>query len=72
MTNNDLSNMVKNIITSNGINKSFIARQLGIHRQAFDKLLEKKQFSIDDANRILNVIGYEVSEIAIKKVENKQ
>lgn len=68
MTNNELSNLVNTYIINNGINKVFVAEKLGISRQALDKLLNKKQFSLDDANRILNIIGYEVSDVLIKKV----
>ena len=68
MTNKDLSNLVNQIIKENGINKTFISDKLGISRQAFSKLLAKKQFSIDDANKILNIINYEVSDVVIKKL----
>lgn len=43
-----------------------IANKLGISRQAFDKLLDKKQFSVDDANKILNIIGYNIENIVIQ------
>ena len=68
MTNKDLSDLVNKIIKDNGINKSFISEKLQISRQAFDHMLDKKQFSIDDANRILNVIGFEIDNISIKKI----
>lgn len=45
-----------------------IANKLGISRQAFDKLLDKKQFSVDDANKILNIIGYNIENVVIQKI----
>ena len=68
MTNKDLSNLVNQIIKQNGINKTFICDKLGISRQALDHMLNKKQFSIDDANKILNIIGFEIDNITTKKL----
>ena len=68
MTNKDLANLVNSTIKETGVTKTFISNKLGISRQAFDKLLDKKQFSIDDANKILNVIGYHVDKILIQKL----
>ena len=69
MTNKDLSDLVNQTIKDNGINKTFISDKLGIKRQQIDNLLNKKQFSIDDANKILHTIGYEIANISIKKLE---
>lgn len=68
MTNKDLANLVDNTIKETGVTKTFISNKLGISRQAFDNLMTKKQFSIDDANKILNIIGYEIDEISAKKI----
>lgn len=68
MTNKDLSALVNQTIKDNGINKTFISDKLGVTRQQIDNLLNKKQFSIDDANKILNIIGYEIDNISIKKL----
>ena len=68
MTNKDLSNLVNQIIKQNGINKTFISDKLGISRQALDHMLNKKQFSIDDANKILNIIGFEIDNITTKRM----
>ena len=72
MTNKDLSNLVNQIIKENGINKTFISDKLGIHRQSLDNLMKKKSFSIDDANAILNIIGFEIDNISVKKTEKNQ
>lgn len=68
MTNKDLANLVDNTIKETGVTKMHIANKLDISRQAFDKLLAKKQFSIDDANKILNIIGYNIENVVIKKI----
>lgn len=68
MTNKDLINLVDKTIKDNGINKTFIAKKLGVSRQQISHMLNKKQFSIDDANKILNCIGYTVDKVLIKKL----
>lgn len=68
MTNKDLIDIVNMTIKESGVTKTHIAKKLDISRQGVDKLLEKKNFSIDDANKILNIIGYKVDGISIKKI----
>lgn len=68
MTNKDLAELVKQTIKDNGISKTFIAGKMNISRQQLDNILKKKQFSIDDANSILNVIGYTITNIDIKRI----
>ena len=68
MNNRDLSNLVNQIIKENGINKAFISKKLNISRQALDNMMNKKHFSIDDANKILNIIGFKIDNITIKKL----
>ena len=68
LTNKDLANLVDNTIKETGVTKMHIANKLGISRQAFDKLLDKKQFSVDDANKILNIIGYNIENVLIQKI----
>lgn len=72
MTNKDLSKLVNQTIKDNGINKTFISDKLGIKRQSLDNLMKKKQFSIDDANSILNTFGFEIDNIKVKKTEKNQ
>lgn len=69
MTNKDLSKLVNQTIKDNGINKTFISDKLGIKRQSLDNLMKKKQFSIDDANSILNTFGFEIDNIKVKKLK---
>lgn len=68
VTNKDLANLVMQTIKDHGISKVFIADKMGISRQQLDNILKKKHFSVDDANSILNVIGYYVNKIEIKKL----
>ena len=66
-TNQELAQAVNELILQSGIKKTFISEKLGISRQALDKLLDKKNFSLEDANKILSIINYS-AECLIKKV----
>lgn len=66
-SNKELSEAIDQIIQESGYKKGYIAEQLGISNQNFSRLLNKKHFSLDDANKILNVIGYQASMSIIKK-----
>lgn len=68
-TNKELAQAVKGAIAESGYKKSYIADQLGISRQAFTHFLQKANFSIDDANKILSIIGYETNTKVDKKSE---
>lgn len=57
---NQLAILVDEYINSKGIKYNFISDKLGMSRQALYNLLRKKNFNIDDANRILSVIGYKI------------
>ena len=66
---NDLQIIVDNFINDSGYKKVWIAQQMGITQQALNKRLHiKKNFTIQDANEILLVIGYNV----IYKIEKKE
>lgn len=68
-SNKELQQAVNDAIKASGIKKTFIAKKLGISRQAFYKMMtEKETFSLDDANSILTLIGMN-AEIVIKKVD---
>ena len=56
--NASLVQAVNDAIQDSGYKKSYIADQLGMTRQNLSKMLAKANFTINDANRILNVIGY--------------
>lgn len=67
--NNDLVNAIKGAIAESGYKKSYIAEKMGISRQAFTNFMNKSNFSLDDANRILSIIGYETITKVNKKNE---
>lgn len=58
-SNDELKQAVNKAIKDSGYKKIWIAEQLGISNQNFNRLLQKKAFSLDDANKILSLIGYE-------------
>ena len=60
-TNQELAQVVNDAIKESGIKKTVLAEKIGLTRQGLDKLLQKQSFSLDDANRILNVIHLSVS-----------
>lgn len=67
-TNDELKQAVNKAIKDSGVTKTHIAKQLDISRQQVDNILSKKSFSLDDANRLLNIIGLYVDANAIKKL----
>lgn len=70
-TNDELRQAVNDAIKESGVTKTALAKKLGTSRQGFDKLLQKKQFSLDDANLILDHLQMYVS-VNIKKYEIKK
>jgi len=62
-TNQELAQAIEKIIDDNGIKKIWLSEKIGISNQNFNRLMNKKNFSLDDANRILNVIGYNANII---------
>ena len=58
-TNQELAQAIERIIDDNGIKKIWLSEKMGISNQNFNRLMSKKNFSLDDANSILNIIGYE-------------
>ncbi len=57
---NDLAKFVDDYIYHNRIKKVEIANKLGISRQRVNQILDKKHFNIDDANYLLNAVGYKI------------
>lgn len=68
MTNKDLIAIVNETIKSTGVTKTHIASKMNVSRQQLDNILKKQNFSIDDANKILQIIGYTIDNVAIKKL----
>ena len=69
-TNQELVQAVKDAIAESGYKKNWIADQLGISRQAFSNFLNKANFSLDDANKILSIIQYE-TKTEVHKIDEK-
>ncbi len=68
-TNYELVRAVNGAIAESGIKKYSIAEKMGISRQAFTNFMNKSNFSLDDANKILSIIGYETITKIHKKNE---
>ena len=60
-TNQELAQAVNAAIKESGVTKTALAQKIGMTRQGLDKLLQKQTFSLDDANKILNIIHLSVS-----------
>lgn len=65
--NKELAAAITGLIESSGYKKGYIADVLGIANQNFKKTVNKQNMSLDDANKILNIIGYE-AKISIQKI----
>lgn len=65
-TNQELAQAVEKIINDNGIKKIWLSEKMGIANQNLNRLISKKSLSLDDANKILNPIGYH-AKITIEK-----
>lgn len=65
-TNSELSKTIDGLISEKGIKKTWLAERLGVANQNVNKLINKKNISLDDANKILSLIGYKAS-ICIEK-----
>lgn len=62
---------LKKLIMDNRITHREVAERIGMSPQAFNKLLHKKNFSFEDAQRILNAIGYNLVFDCIKAEQRK-
>jgi len=68
MTNKDLAKIVDDAIEESGYKKVWIAKQLGITSQSLNKLMTKQNFTLNDANKILDIIGYDAKIIIRKRI----
>lgn len=62
-----LAQYVDDFIIDHGIRKSWIADKMGITQQLLYRKLNKKNFTIEDANEILDIIGYKIEYTIVKK-----
>lgn len=66
-TNKELSQALEETISSNGIKKTWLSEQLGVANQNVNKMINKKNISLDDVNKILSVMGYKASVVIEKQ-----
>ncbi len=64
---NELATLVRQTIDNSGVTKVWLADQLDISPGYLQKLLRKKNFTVADANRLLQPLGFEVS-YTLKKI----
>lgn len=60
---NELAIQVVDYINVHGVRRSWIAEKLGIIPQKLNKLLNKKNFTIEDANYILEPLNAKVTYV---------
>lgn len=65
-TNQELAQAIEKIIDDNGIKKIWLSEKIGIANQNLNRLLSKKSLSLDDANKILEHLGYHATIIIEK------
>lgn len=65
--NDELRAAVNDLIETSGYKKTFLSEKLGIANQNFNRILKKNNFSLDDANKILSLLGYQAEIKIIKK-----
>ena len=66
-SNRGLVQAAKDAIEESGYKKKYIADKLNMKNQNLKQFIEKDGFSIDDANKILSIIGYQVTAEISKK-----
>lgn len=71
LNNAELSETIDRLVTDSGMKKRYISSQLGIPNQNFRRVVYRKNITLDDANKILRLIGYE-AKIVIEKSQSKK
>lgn len=66
-TNHELSEMIEQIIKDSGVKKTWMAEKLGVVNQNVNKMIHKKNLSLDDANKILALLGYKALVVIEKE-----
>lgn len=56
-TNKELSQAIEKAINESGYKKTYIADQIGIKGQNLKRYIYKNNMSLDDANKLLDMIG---------------
>ena len=70
-TNQELAQAIDQAISESGYKRGYIAEQLGIVNQNLKKSIYKKNMSLDDANKILNLVNCEAEIVIKKKLKNQ-
>lgn len=65
-SNVELTTQIINLIDQSGYKKTYLSDKLGIKNQNFNRLINKKNMSLDEANNILKILGYN-AKIVIEK-----
>lgn len=67
-TNQELSQAIEKAIEDSGYKKQYIAEQIGIKGQNLKRYIYKNNMSLDDANKLLDMIGLQATiNISSKK-----
>lgn len=66
--NHELSNAIDKAITDSGYKRMYVAEQLGIANQNLKRTIHSN-LSLDDANKILDIIGYDATIIIEKRLK---
>lgn len=68
-TNQELSQAIEKAIEDSGYKKQYIAEQIGIKGQNLKRYIYKNNMSLDDANKLLDMIGLQAAiNISQKKI----
>ena len=65
--NDDVVKELKKVLIDNGIKQQFIADGIGVSKQGFNLMLNKKHITFDDIKKCLDVIGYKMQIEFIKE-----
>lgn len=66
-TNKELSQAIEKAIEESGYKKMYIADQIGIKSQNLKRYIYKNNMSLDDANKLLDMIGLQATINISKK-----
>lgn len=64
--NDELSQVLNLLIKSSEVKQYMIAQKLNIAPQNLQRMINKKNISLDDANKILDILGYKAKMIIEK------
>lgn len=65
--NDDVVKELKKVLIDNGIKQQFVADCIGVSKQGFNLMLNKKHITFDDMKKCLDVIGYKMQIEFIKE-----